>query len=393
MHADRDIRGLLTVVLSLLTLSVVMIYSASAIVAEMNPKFGDPYFFLRRQFLWIAVSVIWMISVSWVPTDWWSRLRIPVLVAGLAMLVAVMIPGIGTEANGARRWIRFAGMGIQPSEVAKFCLLVFVAGHLGREASEEQPFLRGALPVLLATALVCGLVLIEPDIGTAVFTAGVMALVMYLGGVQWKHLLPIGGVGLAAGAVLFAAKQEHVIRRIHEWVDGTGHQTRQALIALGSGGWLGEGLGRGHAKLFYLPEQYNDFILPVIGEELGLAGTLGTLILFIMLFFCGIRIARRAGNRFSILLSYGILLLIMCQAAMNIAVVTNAMPTKGISLPFVSYGGSSLILVMTGIGVLMRVAEENRYSIHEAAGVREPDDSADSGFDAPEEEGLQPAAL
>jgi cell division protein FtsW len=222
-------------------------------------------------------------------------------------------------------------------------------------------------------------------------------LVMYLGGVQWRHLLPIGGVGLAAGAVLFAAKQEHVIRRINEWMDGTGHQTRQALIALGSGGWFGEGLGRGHAKLFYLPEQYNDFILPVIGEELGLVGTLGTLFLFIMLFFCGIRIARRAGNRFSILLSYGILLLIMCQAAMNIAVVTNAMPTKGISLPFVSYGGSSLILVMTGVGVLMRVAEESRQdtdcSIHETAGVREPDDSADSGFDSPEEEGLQPAAL
>jgi cell division protein FtsW len=271
---------------------------------------------------------------------------------------------VGAQINAARRWIRVGGQFVQPSEAAKIGIAIFLAAFAAANPERLKSFFRGFVPACAAIAAVCGMILIEPDIGTAVFVATVMTLTLVVGGIRLWHLVPsvLGGGGLAAYYAL--THTSHVLARLqafrHPELDpqGKGHQITQSLIALGSGSWTGVGLGQGTSKLYFLPEAHSDFIFPVVGEELGFLGASAMILLYMAIGVVGYRIMSRTRDRFGFLLSFALTTYILLQAAMNVAVVTASMPTKGIPLPFVSAGGSSVLFTMIGVGILVNIANQ-----------------------------------
>jgi cell division protein FtsW len=358
---SRDSAILLVLVFALLAVGLVMLYSATAVVAEKSPRYQDGSYFLKKQLVWTLLGVGAMLAVSRVPYGVWARWKVPILAVTVLLLALVFVPGVGATLNAARRWIRVGGFFFQPSEVAKIGIAVFIAGFAASDPDRLRRFFRGLVPAGAALALVCGLILVEPDVGTSLFIAMVMGLTMVVAGVRWTHVLPlvVGAGGLVAYFAL--KKTEHVQARLDAWLHperdplGKGHQILQSLLALGSGGWTGDGLGRGTAKLYFLPEAHCDFIFPVIGEELGFVGACSILVLYMTLGLVGFRIMRRAPDRFGFLLSFALTTYIILQAAINVAVVTASMPTKGIPLPFISAGGSSVLLTLIGVGMLVSV--------------------------------------
>jgi cell division protein FtsW len=359
---SRDSVVLLVLVLALLAFGLVMLYSATAVTAEKSPRFLDDAHFLKKQLLWVMVSVGAMIVAGRVPFSCWARWRGPILLLTVAILGLVFVPGVGAQINAARRWIRVSGLFLQPSEAAKIGVAIFLCGFAAADPERLKSFFKGFVPAFAVLAVVCGLILVEPDIGTAVFIATVMTLTLVVAGIRVWHLVPsvLGGGGLAAYYAL--THTSHVMARIqtyrHPELDpqGKGHQITQSIIALGSGGWTGVGLGQGTSKLYFLPEAHSDFIFPVIGEELGFLGATAMVILYMAIGFVGYRIMRRTHDRFAFLLSFAVTTYIILQAAMNVAVVTASMPTKGIPLPFVSAGGSSVLFTMIGVGILVNIA-------------------------------------
>jgi cell division protein FtsW len=358
---SRDSAILLVLVLALLAVGLVMLYSATAVVAEKSPRYQDAGHFLKKQLVWTLVGAAAMLAVSRVPHGAWARWRVPILAATVVLLGLVFVPGLGATLNAARRWVRVGGFFFQPSEFAKIGIAVFIAGFAAQDPERLRRFFKGLVPAGAALATVCGLILVEPDVGTSLFIAMVMGMTMIVAGVRWLHVTPlvVGAGGLIAYFAL--ARTEHVAARLDAWLHpehdplGKGHQILQSLLALGAGGWTGEGLGRGTAKLYFLPEAHCDFILPVIGEEMGFAGTSAVILLYLALGLVGYRIMRRAPDRFGFLLSFALTTYIILQAAINVAVVTASMPTKGIPLPFISAGGSSVILTMVGVGMLVSI--------------------------------------
>jgi cell division protein FtsW len=351
---SRDAALLFVVVLALVAIGLVMLYSATGVTAEKSPRYQDGEYFLKRQLAWAAVSVPCMLLLSRVPYRVWERGRWVILGVTVVALVLVFVPGVGAKINAARRWIRLGGFYVQPSEMAKIGIAVFLAAFAAADPERLKRFFRGFLPACLILGGVAGLILVEPDVGTALFITLVMGLMLLVAGVRIFHGVPVAVAG--AGLVAFYALTHtgHVERRLAEW--GTGYQVTQSLVALGSGGWTGEGLGRGRSKLYFLPEAHSDFIFPVLGEELGFVGAACTLLLYAALGILGYRIMRRAPDRFSFLLSFALTTYIILQAAVNVAVVTAAVPTKGIPLPFVSAGGSSLLFTTAGVGILAGIA-------------------------------------
>jgi len=359
---SRDSVVLLVLVLTLFAFGMVMLYSATAVTAEKSPRFQDDTHFLKKQLLWVMVSIGAMIVVGRVPFPLWARWRGPILLLTLGVLGLVFVPGVGAQINAAKRWIRVGGQFLQPSEAAKLGIAIYLCGFAAADPERLKSFFRGFVPAMSVIAVVCGMIIIEPDIGTAVFVATVMTLTLVVAGIRVWHLVPsiLGGGGLAAYYAL--THTTHVMARIqtfrHPEVDpqGKGHQITQSLIALGSGGWTGVGLGQGTSKLYFLPEAHSDFIFPVIGEELGFLGASAMILLYMAIGFVGYRIMRRTRDRFAFLLSFAVTTYIILQAAMNVAVVTASMPTKGIPLPFVSAGGSSVLFTMIGVGILVNIA-------------------------------------
>jgi cell division protein FtsW len=348
--------------LALVAVGAVMLYSATAVMAEKSPKYADSTWFLKRQLVWVLLGIAAMIVTARVPISFWERWRVPVLIGALGLLGLVFVPGIGAALNGARRWIRISGFFFQPSEAAKIAIAIFLAGFAAKDPERMKKFLRGFVPAFATLGLCCGMIIIEPDIGTSVFIAMVMTLMLVVSGVRAVHLAPC--IAVAGGLIAYYAMThtEHFAVRwevyLHPDRDprGKGLQILQSLMALGAGGWTGEGLGRGTAKLYFLPEAHSDFIFPVIGEELGFVGTMSVLLLYVGLGFGGYRIMYQAKDRFGFLLAFSLTTYIILQAAMNVAVVTAAMPTKGIPLPFVSAGGSSVLFTLAGVGILVSIA-------------------------------------
>jgi cell division protein FtsW len=361
---SRDSVVLLALVIALVAVGLVMLFSATAVTAESSPRHQDAAYFLKRQLLWLAIAVVALIVAARVPHEKWARWRWPILAVTVALLGLVFVPGVGAELNKARRWIRAGGVFFQPSEMAKVGLAVFVCGFAAADPERLRSMLRGLLPACLAVGVVCGLIIVEPDIGTAVFVAAVMGCTLLVAGVRLSHVVPM--VALAGGLLAYYALTHtaHVEARLETYFhperdpQGKGHQILQSLMALGTGGWFGSGLGRGTSKLYFLPEAHSDFIFPIIGEELGFVGAASVLALYLALGFTGFRIMRRAPGRFGFLLSFAITSYIILQAAMNVAVVTASIPTKGIPLPFVSAGGSSLVFTMAAVGMLVNVANQ-----------------------------------
>jgi cell division protein FtsW len=344
-------------VAALLALGLVMLYSANMGSAKM----GQAAQYLIAQLAWCGVGLTTCVACASI--DYKHLKRIAWLLFGLAVVVLllVLVPGIGKQVKGAQRWFDLKIMSVQPSEFAKLALIVTLAYYGERYRRQMGTFSRGvALPsALIGTVLV--LVLAGRDYGTTLLLLCVSAGMLLVAGVRWKYFLP---PILAAVICLGIAIALNPVRmnRVHAWLNpeetkaGTGYQAYQAMLALGSGGWTGVGLGDGRQKLGWVPEHHTDFILSVIGEELGVIATLAVVVAFFVLVVCGIYIAWNARDLFGLLLGAGISFLIGLQAFVNIGVVTSALPNKGLPLPFISYGGSNLVMMLACVGLLLNVA-------------------------------------
>ncbi len=346
---------LLAAVGGLLGLGIVMVFNVSYFQAEV--RYGDPYVFFRKHLLWVGLSVAAMFLVSRLRLDLlerWAGLVLPLCVLTLLL---VLTPGIGVERGGARRWIAFGPFSMQPSEFVKLGVVLFLARWISRRRERMTQFVDGVLPALLCVGLCCALILGQPDFGTTVIVGGLALLMLFAGGARLTHvgaLLLLGGVGVAAAVQVAPYRMRRLLAFLDpfEHSQDSGFQLVQSLIAFGSGGATGVGLGQSKQKMFFLPEAHTDFIFALVGEELGLVGALVVLALFAVVAVRGFRIAARHPDPFASLLAFGITAVLILSAVVNIGVVLGMLPTKGLPLPLISYGGSALLATMIQVGVL-----------------------------------------
>ncbi len=343
--------------LVILGLGTVMVASASVAISST---------LLLKHGAYLVVSLTAFLAVMLVPLEWWRQSHRIVLVVALALCVAVLIPGVGVEVNGARRWIGLGAFSIQAAEVCKLLLLVYLAGYLHRFHDELTDSVLVLLRPLVMIALPALLLLAQPDFGSVVVIASVSVALLFVAGARLRHfllLVALGAAALAALAVLQPYRMQRLVSFLNPWeyAFSSGYQLTQALIAFGRGEIFGLGLGEGIQKLFYLPEAHNDFIFAVIAEELGLVGCLVLIALFALLVVRIFRVGRTAlleGNYFGGYLAYGVGLMLGIQCLVNLGVNTGVLPTKGLTLPFVSFGGNSLIVSCAMIGLVLRLQME-----------------------------------
>lgn len=290
----------------------------------------------------------------------------PLLVISLVLLVLVLIPGVGREVSGARRWFRFKLLSFQPSELANLAIIIYIADFISRKGNLIKTFLKGFLPPMCFLGLTAVLILMQPDLGTTLALGFVVLIMLFVAGVRPAYILSLilGSLPLLY-VLIFSVpyRRARVLAFINPWLDprGSGFQIIQSQIALGSGGIFGVGLGHSNQKLFYLPAAHTDFIFSIIGEELGLLGTIGVIVLFIIFIQQGIKIIKNAPDRFGYFLSLGLVLMVSFRAIINIGVSCGLLPTKGLPLPFISYGGSSFIFDMVSVGILVNIARTGEY--------------------------------
>ena len=348
------------VVMVLLAIGIVMVFSASAVKAYWD--YGDPYHFFKRQLAWGVIGFVAMIFAA--NYDYW-RLRTwakPLFYVSIALLVFVLIPGLGIEVNGARRWLGFGGFRLQPSEMIKLAIVVYMAASFAPNPSKVRDFWQGLVPLLVAVGISGVLIMSQPDLGTAIAVAGTAFVFLVIVGAQASHMTVLATLALPVISWAIVS-EEYRLRRflafLNPWADplDSGFHIIQALYALGSGGLFGLGLGQGRQKWFYLPEQHTDFIFAIIGEEMGFLGCAVLMLLYGFLLWRGFRIAITAPDTFSTLLAAGIISMIGLQAIVNIGVVTATLPITGIPLPFVSFGGSSLFFSMVGVGIMLNISK------------------------------------
>ncbi len=354
--AERWGRAAVLAALALTALGVLMVYSSSSVRAALRD--GDGALFLKRQLAWAGVGLGAMVLAMRVPLAFWRTHARVLLVSAALLLAGVLVAG--SEINGARRWFRVGGLSFQPSELAKLACLVFVAAWLCDARERLADFRRGFLPAAGAVGLLAVLILVEPDFGTALFVGALGTALLLVGGIRLSHLVLLFLPALPVLCWAVATRME-VFRERFRFLggaEGAHYQVKQGLLALGSGGLFGVGLGAGTAKLFFLPEGSSDFILPVLGEELGFAGTLLVVLLYAAFVRAGARVCLKCvdRDRFAFLLALGVTLWVGLQAVINIAVTTACAPTKGIALPFVSLGGSGLVVLFAATGILYAAA-------------------------------------
>ncbi len=347
--------------LTLLGIGLVMVFSSSAVTASVT--YGDAYYFFKKQLMWAFISICAMGVVMKLNFSRLKDFAVPLLVFSIVCLVLVVTP-LGTDVKGSSRWFDFGFFRFSPSELAKIAIIMFFARALEIKLDKLSSFTKGVLPFLAMLAVISGLIMLQPDLGTAFTIAGTMFFMLVIAGAEWLHLGLITMTGIAAVAaaiILEPYRMERVTAFLNPWkyASDEGFQTIQSLYALGSGGLFGMGLGRSRQKFFYLPEQHTDFIFAILGEELGFIGASLVVALFLLFAWRGFKIAINAPDNFSRLLAAGITILITFQAAINIGVVSGALPVTGITLPFISYGGTSLLFTMIGVGLLLNIS---RYS-------------------------------
>ncbi|NLJ34399.1 MAG: stage V sporulation protein E [Firmicutes bacterium] len=351
--------------ITLLGIGVIMVFSASSVTAAGLRN--DAYFYLKRQALWAGLGVIAMVIFMNINYRFWQRAGKFILVVTIILLLLVLIPELGKEGLGARRWLELGPVNVQPSEIAKLSLVIFLAGYLTNKGEDIRKFWEGLFPALLLLGGTFLLILKQPDLGTAAALTGTLVLMLFSAGAKFSHLL---GLGLAAlpGVYFAIVGKEYRASRFLSFLDpgadplGSGYHLIQSLYALGSGGPVGLGLGRSRQKWYYLPERHTDFIFAIIGEELGFLGAIFVLLLFLLFAWRGFRIAITAPDNFGSLLAVGITTMISLQALVNIGVVTGSLPITGIPLPLISYGGSSLLPSLAGIGILLNISRYSRIS-------------------------------
>ncbi|MFT5465936.1 MAG: cell division protein FtsW [Verrucomicrobiales bacterium] len=370
--AKRSAHLLVVAVLTLLGIGLVMLISTSVWGAEA--KADDVYFDARRQLLWIAIGILLCIGAACVDYHVLKRYAWVGYIAAIALLAACFLPNVGLEINGESRWISARELGFdfrfQPSEIGKFALVVLLAAWFARHSENVGEFWLGfAMPGLFA-AIILGLIILEVDIGSTLVLSGAVAAMMFIGGSSLRFLSVGGILAIVVVAFLISTdpiRMERVDALFHPelYEQTTGHQQRMALLAIGSGGVEGLGLGMGRMKMMYMPFAHTDFIFPMIGEELGVGATMLVVFCFIAITILGLAIAMHAPDRFGKLLGVGIVMCISIQAIVNIGVTTRLLPNTGLPLPFVSYGGSHLLVSLVGVGCLLNIYRQGR--LHERA--------------------------
>lgn len=355
---------LVVITLMLLAVGMIMVYSASA--AWATYKFEDSFFFAKRQLLFAGLGVVAMFFIMNVDYWTWRTWAKIVLITCFILLVLVLIPGIGLERGGARSWIGVGAFSIQPSEFMKLAMIAFLAKYLSENQKNITSLRKGLIPSLFLVFFAFGMIMLQPDLGTGTVMVGTCMVMIFVAGGRISHFVGLGLIG-AAGFVALILSAPYRIKRITSFLDpwqdplGSGFQIIQSLYAIGPGGLLGLGLGKSRQKFFYLPEPQTDFIFAILAEELGFIGGSLVILLFALLLWRGVRIALGAPDLFGSFLAIGIISMIAIQVIINIGVVTGLMPVTGITLPFLSYGGSSLTLMLMAVGVLLNISRYAHY--------------------------------
>ncbi|OGX08803.1 MAG: cell division protein FtsW [Omnitrophica WOR_2 bacterium GWA2_47_8] len=356
----RDIRrSIVLIVFTLICIGIIMIYSSSGIYALQ--QLGDSAYFLKRHLIFLCVGFILALAAMSIDYRDLKKYAKPMIILGVIMLCLVLIPGIGKASYGARRWFQVGPLNFQPSEFVKIAMLIYLADFLSRKQNRVHNFFDGFLPVLMVVGAASLLILKQPDLGSAVSIAVIVMTVSFVAGASAKQ---IGLIALMALPVVYLLiirvpyRLARIMAFLDPWQDsqGIGFQLTQSQIALGSGGLFGVGLGKSMQKLFYLPAAHTDFILSIIGEELGFIGALAVIMLFIILIWQGARLVKRTADPFGYYLSLGIILMLSLQTVVNVGVSIGALPTKGLPLPFISYGGSALVFNMIAVGLLLNIS-------------------------------------
>jgi cell division protein FtsW len=352
---------LLLVTLVLVTVGTAMIYSSSSIIAL--EKYKDGLYFLKKQLLFVSMGLVAMVVMSKIPYSSLKKVAYPGVSISLILLILLLIPHVGLKRGGAIRWLNLGFFSFQVTEMVKIAMVIFLAHLLTRKVHLLKNFTRGVLVPLSITGLVVLLILLEPDFGTAVIIITIMLLMMCLAGTQIKHLLILSAAFIPAGAFLIWYKGYRLARLtafFDPWkdADNTGFQIVQSLLSFGSGGTFGVGIGDGMQKLFYLPEPHTDFILSIIAEESGFIGVAIVIVMFIVFVLRGFMISLKAPDLFGALLAAGLTMVIALESFINIAGVMGIIPLKGLALPFLSYGGTSFIMSMVAVGILLNISTQ-----------------------------------
>ena len=378
----------------LVTIGIVMVYSSSAAIAareqrlvEMRRSSGEPetlsatekasqatdhsFYYLERQVIWAGVGLIALYAGSRIDYEKYKKYATPFLIFSFLCCVAVLVPHVGVAHKGARRWIGMGSFQVQVSEIAKLAMILYMAKKLVERRQDLRSFGRGFLPCFLILGLFCAVIVVEPDLGAAVVLATIAFFMFFAGGMRLIHLSTLGIVSVPAVVAAIIAepyRMRRILAFLHpeEDISGKGYQLWQSLISVGTGGWTGLGLGKGPQKYLFLSEAYTDFIYAVICEELGLIGAGLVILIFVFFVLQGFRVARvaaKAGDGYGSLIATGITTMIGFQAFVNIAVVTGMVPTKGLTLPLISYGGSSLVINLLAVGILMNVSNSAETAV------------------------------
>lgn len=360
---------LFIVILILLAIGVNMVFSAS--MYEDSQFYGDSYHHLKRQIVWAAMGITAMLFMASVDYRKLKSKKILSLgmIGTLVLLIIVLLPTpITISRNGARRWIGYGTYNVQPSEIAKIAIILYTSDYISRKGERMKQFLKGVLPILLIAAVYALLIIKEPNMSTCVIIMAVVVLMVFMGGAKISHMLGIFAAGVAGAVALVKVapyRMERFLSFLDPWADplDTGYQAIQSLYALGAGGLFGSGFGQSRQKLYYIPEAQNDFILSIIGEEMGFIGIFIVILLFAILIWRGMRIAINCRDKFGSLVAAGITALIAVQSSINFLVVSSFMPITGVTLPLISYGGSSLLFTMIMLGILLNISRYGEDSI------------------------------
>ncbi|MGV6826048.1 MAG: putative lipid II flippase FtsW [bacterium] len=384
MARDKGILGnpvkgldwaLLVPVLVLLSVGLIMVSSSSL---HLGDRYGNSFFYVNRHLFAMLLATIAAVAVFLVPPRWWEQGSTPLYFLGLLLLALILVPGVGKEVNGATRWVAIGPFNLQTSELMKLIMVVYMAGYLVRQKTEVTHSLWSFVKPMVMLLLAAVLTIMQPDFGTTVVLLVTVFGMLFLAGAPLWQFISLVLMALVALVVLVLTspyRMERVTSFLNPWADplGSGYQLSQALIAFGRGEWVGVGLGNGVQKQFYLPEAHTDFIMAVIGEEFGLVGTLLIVALFGLIIwraFCIGAEADRVGQRFSAYMAYGVGLWVGFQAFINMGVNVGMLPTKGLTLPFVSYGNNSLIVSCMAIALLLRISQENQHASRAKGGAK-----------------------
>jgi cell division protein FtsW len=355
--------GLLGIVVLLCLIGLVMVMSASSVVGLY--QFGSSWYFVKRQAIWLAAGLAVLVVTMRIDYRAWRRLATPLMVGSIVALVLVLVPGIGISVYGSTRWLGAGPIQIQPGEFAKFGLVLFVADLLSRRAHKLDDVHATLKPVLIMSGTVFLLLLLQPNLGTTLVTGAIVASMLFVSGVPLLPLGMVAGIGASLAGILAVAapyRRARVVSFLDPWADprGEGYQTIQALVGIAQGGVAGLGLGESRSKWGFLPFAHTDFVFAIIAEEAGLLGAAGVAALFIVLCWLGVAAALRAPDRFGMLVAAGITTWLAAQAFVNIGAVIGILPITGVPLPFVSFGGSSMLSTMAATGILLNVARQAR---------------------------------